>query len=107
MGRSLPANKDDAQEVGEGTLAAAASGAWVPLSGPFNILLWGTWTGAVALEVSADGGTTAVSCQYADGSAVTFSANGHQVARGAVEASMVYRLTRGAGTGTLSWRLSR
>lgn len=107
MGKVTTAGNDLAAEKFEGSLAASASGAWCSLNGPFNILLAGSWAGSVALEVSADGGTTVVPAQYADGSAVAFTANGHQVAASAVERGMLYRLTRGAGTGTLTWRLSR
>jgi hypothetical protein len=88
-------------------LAAAAPGQWTELDGPFNIVLSGMWTGLVALECSFDGGTTAVPCMLADGQPVTFGGNGQHVASEAVEAGILYRLVRGAGTGTLNYRLSR
>ena len=98
---------DQSSQRATGDLGAATAGPWVVLDGPFNILLTGIWTGSVALEASFDGGTTVVPCMYNDGTAVTFSANGHWVAPFATERGMVYRLNRGAGTGTMTWRLSR
>jgi len=108
MARTSPGASEDAVQSGGGTLAAATAGPWVALDGAFNIALWGAgWTGPVALECSFDGGTTVIACQYSDQSPIVFNTNGQVVAPAAVERSVVYRLNRGAGTGTLNWRLSR
>jgi hypothetical protein len=107
MAKRTTGGEDLRLQGGSGSLAATTAGDWVELDGAFNIFMSGTWTGPVALECSPDGGTTAFACEYSDGSPVVFTSNGQLVAPDATEKGMLYRLNRGAGTGTLVWRLSR
>ena len=107
MAQSNAGDPDAASQRAAGTLTANAVTPWVALDGPFNAFLGGPFTGPVALECSPDGGTTAFPCLFADGSPVVFTAPGHYRASEAGETNMNYRLNRGAGTGTATWRLSR
>ena len=87
-----------------GTLATGESSAGYPIWFPFNVLVSGTWAGTWWVEVSADNGVTWASCNV--GNAEPFTTNGFFVAPNVFQKGLLYRVTRGPGTGTMSFTVS-
>ena len=88
-----------------GSLAATGSSDGIRLSERFNVILSGTWVGSVALESSADSGTTWVNCLTADAAANAFTTNGHFVVPNVVGDALLFRLTFTRTSGTVAWRI--
>ena len=86
------------------SLASGESTAGYPIWFPFNITVAGTWTGTWWVEVSADGSNWA-NCTIG-GLPASFSTNGFFVAPNVFQKGLVYRVTRGVGTGTLTGIIS-
>lgn len=76
MGRPTPTDRDIGIGQQVAALAAPGSTGALQLRGPgFNFAVWGTFAGAVACEVSFDGGTTWIPmARDTTGNAVTVSA---------------------------------
>lgn len=89
-----------------GTLAASGATDWFQLSEPFNIMLWGTWSGSVAVERKAPDGS-AINCVMPDGTPSAFTANGVIAAPNVWERGAEYRLNATMSSGSLNWRISR
>lgn len=87
-----------------GTLAASASSAGYPIWFPFNILISGTWSGQWWIDASDDNSAWYVCTQ--GGAPALFSSNGFFVAPNVFQKGLLYRVSRGAGTGTLAWKLA-
>lgn len=87
-----------------GTLTTGASSAGYPIWFPFNVTVSGTWTGTWWVEVSSDGSNWS-NCTIG-GAPAAFSSNGFFVAPNVFQKGLVYRITRSAGTGTLSYTIS-
>lgn len=90
-------------QVATAALSAANTfTAWVPLFGPFNLSISGTWSGTLTLQYSFDGGTTVLDAE-------THTANALKVGD-APEAHVVYRIGFKTGdftSGTANVRLSQ
>jgi len=87
-----------------GTLTTGASSTGYPIWFPFNILVSGTWSGQWWVDVSNDNSAWYVATQ--GGSPALFSSNGFFVAPNVFQKGLLYRITRGPGTGTMSFTVS-
>lgn len=82
-----------------------ADGNPVAINGKRNLTLFGTWTGAVSLERSFDGGTNWHNCTLPSGVANSFTGN-VSIVFDEPEPGVLYALNPAVLTGTLSYRLS-
>ena len=82
------------------SLASGESTVGYPLWFPFNVTIAGTWTGTWSVEVSHDGSNWA-NCT-SGGLPSSFSTNGFFVAPNVFQKGLLYRVTRSAGTGTMT-----
>ena len=107
MGKLTPLGKDLAAAADTGSLTAPGSGAWVRVpAGRANIALSGNFTGSLRLEVSFDGGTTAIPCTSL-GATVDFTAPMSEEIE-EIEDGVLYRWTATAlSAGQADWRISR
>lgn len=90
-----------------GSFASATAGAWVKFRHGFNVSVWGTFSAAVVLERSFDGGTTALPYTYSNGTPLSWSAP-FSTPFEEPEPEVWYRLRcSNYISGTVSWRLSQ
>jgi hypothetical protein len=107
MGTRHSSDFDQAQVRTEGTFTGVATGASALLYRSFNLSIWGTFVGTVALERSFDGGTTWLNCTKSDGTANSFT-SGVSLICEEPEPGVLYRLNCTAFTsGAINWRLSQ
>lgn len=90
-----------------GTLDATGSGSGQVIADPFYLVLSGTWVGSVALEASADSGSTWVNCLLPDGTANAFTTNGYIAVPNVFGRSTQWRVTFTRTSGTVAWRMFR
>lgn len=88
-----------------GSLASAESSTGYPIWFPFNIAIGGTWTGTWGLEVSLDGGSTWFNCTYG-GAPSAFTGNGFTPVPNVFQKGALFRITRSAGTGTMTYQIT-
>jgi hypothetical protein len=107
MGIPIGGGADAASQFVSGVLTSAVAGPQVMLQGNFNIVLWGTFVGAVVPERSFDGGTTFLQLTFSDGTPVAFTTP-VSATWSEPESGVIYRVRCSAFTsGTINWRLSR
>lgn len=88
------------------TLSAPGSGTPTQMFGPFNLNIWGTFTGSLRLERSFDEGVTWIPCT-ALGTAIAFTTPASETIL-EPESGVFYRVTATAlSSGTANWRLSK
>jgi hypothetical protein len=108
MGKRNTTANEEAVEVLTGSFTATGTATPRALLGDFNIALWGTFVGTVAVERSFDGGTTFIAvARDTSGTAATFTA-ATSLSISEPERSVLYRLNCTAFTsGTINYRLSQ
>jgi hypothetical protein len=107
MGMQSSTDFDRAQVRTVGAFTGTGAGVSALLFRSFNLSIWGTFVGTVALERSFDGGTTWLNCTKTDGTANSFTAAASVVCE-EPEPGVLYRLNCSAYTsGTINWRLSQ
>lgn len=90
-----------------GTLASTTQSAAVKVYGPFNIALWGTFAGVVALERALDGTNFVAVATDGLGTAASYTTP-VSVTGVEVESEVLYRFNCTAYTsGTINYRLSQ
>jgi len=107
MARSTPTALDDARRVQTGTLAAlGARSPAITLGGDWNLTIFNTFSAAVRLDRSFDGGTTWVPCTQS-GLPVQFTVPASEIVS-EIEPSVLYSLVVTIyNSGTVSWRASQ
>ena len=88
-----------------GTIEAEASSAWYPIWFPFNILVTGEWSGDWVVDVSSDNGATSAPAT-AGGTPATFNTNGFYPCPNVYQKGLLFRITRGVGSGTMNYTIS-
>jgi hypothetical protein len=109
MARPTPTNPDLATALATANLAAANDATpWVEMCGPFLMLATGG-VGQVTLEMSVDGGNTAIICQLSNGANNVWDVPVNQIVMNpSYERGLLYRLRCSTYTsGTIAARLSR
>jgi hypothetical protein len=108
MGKRSTTANDEAVEVLSGTFAATGTSTPKALWGDFNVVIWGSFVGTIAVERSFDGGTTFVAvARDTSGTAATFTA-ATSLSISEPEKGVLYRLNCTAYTsGTANYRLSQ
>ena len=100
--------RDQAVDIlGSGTLNATGATAWLTGYGDYNLVLGPGWTGSVRVEVTFDGGTTAIPLPRDNtGAAAVITASTVLPLR-LGESGMRVRLNATLASGALPWRISR
>ncbi|HEX9446804.1 MAG TPA: hypothetical protein VF920_02455 [Dongiaceae bacterium] len=108
MGKRSSIANDEAVEVQTGSFSATGTSTARAIWSDFNIALWGTFVGTVAVERSFDGGTTFLPvARDTSGTAATFTAP-TSLSISEPERGVLYRLNCTAYTsGTINYRLSQ
>lgn len=109
MAKPSPTEPDLAVALATGSFTALnQTTPWAEMNGPFLMLATGG-VGQVTLELSVDGGTTAVICQLNSGADNVWTVPVNQVVGNAPnEQGLLYRLRCSAYTsGTIAARISR
>ena len=108
MGKRSTTANEEAVEVMTGSFAATGTSTPRGLWGDFNIAIWGTFVGTVAVERSFDGGTTFIPvARDTSGTAASFTTP-TSLSISEPERAVLYRLNCNAYTsGTISYRLSQ
>lgn len=108
MGKGMASGREEARTVVAGTFAAPGQSAWKRFRGPFNVSIWGAFTGSVTLERTFDGGVTALPLSRdGAGAEATFTAPASLVVDEA-ESGVLYRLNCTSLTsGAANYRLSQ
>lgn len=108
MGKLSTTGLEQATTVAAGNFTATGVGSSVPIFGPTNFFVYGTFVGSVQLERSFDGGTNWITYNTLDAANdfAKFTAPGSLVIT-EPEHGMLYRVNCTAFTsGTINWRLS-
>ena len=108
MGKPSAGASDLASLVSTGSFTGTGTSAPVLVKGSFNFVVWGTFSGSVALERSPDGGTTWINCSTDAGGTPNAVAVPTSVRCFEPESGILYRVNCGTfASGTINWRISQ
>lgn len=86
------------------SLAATGSSEGFRISGPFHVVLSGTWVGTVALEALVDGETAWANCLLPDATANAFTTTGLIAVPNVFGDGIQFRVTFTRTSGTVTGR---
>ena len=107
MGKVTPGDHDMADKAVGGVINAVETGPWNRMGGTFTAWFSGAFIGQLIVEMSYDGGTSAVPLTGADGAPLVIDEPG-RIAIDEVEEGVLYRVRAIAWTsGDANWRFSK
>jgi hypothetical protein len=107
MGKFRSDGTDRVKAIATGTFTAAEAGAWIDISGSFNLWIWGS-AGRIYLEASFDAGDTAIA-ELDDGGAPLALTVPQRIIVDELEQGILYRLVCDeiAEGDEIHWRASK
>jgi hypothetical protein len=109
MGLTSPGGLEQGRRAASGqfTQITAAPSGGVPVSGDFNVSVWGAFTGTIALTRSFDGGTTWLPLTFSNGAAIAWSAPFSTIMSEPETGVLVQLACTALSAGTPNWRISQ